>query len=96
MKNVSKNLDSGGLSTKDLAIGVAKTALARPIILVVIAALIIGLGLYLNWPTIVGLGFAPLIFTLAPCALMCALGLCGMSGSKVKGDSKPPSQDDKS
>lgn len=73
---------------------VAITAIKRPLVMVVTVALIIGIGLYLNWPAIVALGFAPLILTLAPCALMCAFGLCGMAGSKNKNDSKPPSRED--
>jgi len=33
-------------------------------------------GLTLSWSWVVALGVAPLILTLGPCLVMCALGLC--------------------
>jgi hypothetical protein len=33
-------------------------------------------GLALNWSWLVAVGIAPLLLALAPCAAMCALGLC--------------------
>jgi hypothetical protein len=68
-------------------------AIKQPFFLVASGALIIGAGLYLNWPAVAALGLAPLILTFAPCAVMCALGLCAMSASKNKADGKPPTQD---
>jgi len=94
MEDQIKTTDASTLSTKNLVTRVLRTAIRQPIILVSSAALIIGLGLYLNWPAVVTLGLAPLVLTLAPCALMCALGLCAMSGNKDKTDGKPPAQDD--
>lgn len=80
-------------NTLSIANLVART-IGQPILLVASGALIIGAGLYLNWPAIAALGLAPLILTFAPCALMCALGLCAMSASRNKSDGKPPVQDD--
>ena len=94
MENQFQNTDSDSTSTTSLVVRVLKGALGQPIYLVAVAALIIGSGLYLNWATMVALGFAPLILTLTPCALMCAFGLCGMAGSKNKDDGKPPSRED--
>jgi type IV secretory pathway VirB2 component (pilin) len=37
---------------------------------------IVAIGLALNWNWLVAVGAAPLILSLAPCAAMCALGLC--------------------
>ena len=91
MDNQIQNTDS---NTTSPFIRVLKGALGQPVYLVAVAALIIGSGLYLNWATMVALGFAPLILTLAPCALMCAFGLCGMAGRKNKDDGKPPSRED--
>lgn len=56
----------------------------RGLILLTVAAL--GAGLVLNWSWLVAAGIAPLLLALAPCAAMCALGLCmnkmgGKSGS---------------
>lgn len=48
----------------------------------------IGGGAAFNWDWLVAVGAAPLILSLAPCAAMCALGLCmrGGSGGCAKND----------
>ncbi len=46
------------------------------------AMALIGAGLFLNWGWLTAVGAAPLILALAPCAVMCGLGLCMMGGSK--------------
>lgn len=43
---------------------------------------LIGAGMALNWGWLTAVGAAPLILALAPCAVMCGLGLCMKSGSK--------------
>ena len=48
-----------------------------PVVIGGTAVVLAGLALGWNWLTAVGL--APLILSLAPCAIMCALGLCMMS-----------------
>jgi hypothetical protein len=50
------------------------------------AITVAGLALGWNWLTAVGL--APLILSLAPCLIMCALGMCMMS----RGNSSSPTQ----
>lgn len=52
----------------------------RGLILAAMAA--IGAGLWLNWGWVAAIGAAPLILAVAPCAVMCGLGLCMMGGSK--------------
>ena len=47
------------------------------------AGLAIGGGLYFGWGYVVAAGLAPLILGVAPCATMCALGLC-MGGGNNK------------
>jgi hypothetical protein len=94
LKKLLQNANAGTLSTKNMAARVITPAIKRPLLLVTAATLIIGAGLYLNWPAIVTLGLAPLILTFAPCALMCAFGLCAMSGSKNRTEGKQPTQDD--
>jgi hypothetical protein len=42
----------------------------------VLAVAIVGAGLALNWSWLVAAGIAPILLALAPCAAMCALGLC--------------------
>ena len=42
-------------------------------------------GLWLGWPWLVAAGVAPIILTFAPCAVMCALGMC-MSRTRASSD----------
>lgn len=51
----------------------------------IVAALALGVpALWLGWPWLVVAGVAPILLALAPCAIMCALGLCAMrAGSKA-------------
>lgn len=46
--------------------------------LIVAAIALTGIGLALGWNWLVAVGAAPLILSLAPCAAMCALGICAM------------------
>ena len=61
----------------------------RDLILSAMAA--IAAGSWLNWGWLTALGAAPLILSLAPCAVMCGLGICCMkSGSKSCGSKSNP------
>jgi hypothetical protein len=44
--------------------------------LIVLAALLASVGLAFNWSWLVAVGAAPLILSVLPCVVMCALGLC--------------------
>lgn len=44
--------------------------------LLVLAVAAVGMGLYFSWGWLAAVGLAPLLLALAPCAAMCALGLC--------------------
>lgn len=44
--------------------------------LILLTVIALGAGLVLNWSWLVAVGLAPLLLALAPCAAMCALGLC--------------------
>lgn len=48
----------------------------RRVLVGIAAAVIVG-GTALNWGWLVAVGAAPLVLMLAPCAAMCAIGLCG-------------------
>ena len=62
--------------------------------LLAIGALALGLGAYSSWGWLVAAGIAPLLLTFAPCAAMCALGLCTMGGkSKSPTDVASPDSD---
>ena len=41
---------------------------------------ILGMGMALNWDWLAAVGAAPIILSLAPCALMCTIGICCMKG----------------
>lgn len=60
---------------------------ARPYIggrrsLIFLAIGVVGAGAWLNWSWLAAIGVAPILIALAPCAVMCALGLCAMGGKK--------------
>ena len=61
----------------------------RGIIVLTLAAA--GIGLYLGWGWLAAVGIAPILLALAPCAAMCALGLCMNKGGgkSCSTDSKP-------
>jgi hypothetical protein len=44
--------------------------------LIVLAAVLAGVGLTFNWSWLVASGAAPLILSVLPCVAMCGLGLC--------------------
>ena len=44
--------------------------------LIMLAAVAVAGGLAFNWSWLAAVGATPLILALAPCAVMCALGLC--------------------
>jgi hypothetical protein len=55
-------------------------------------------GLALGWSWLSAIGVAPVILSLAPCAAMCALGVCAMRWGNASGstrDTSPSSMDDK-
>jgi hypothetical protein len=48
----------------------------------IVAAVALGIpALWIGWPWLVVAGVAPLLIALAPCAIMCGLGLCAMKSS---------------
>lgn len=44
--------------------------------LILLTVAILGTGMFFNWGWLVAAGIAPLLLALAPCAAMCALGMC--------------------
>ncbi|MGQ0654803.1 MAG: hypothetical protein ACT4P4_21485 [Betaproteobacteria bacterium] len=54
-------------------------------------------GLYASWGWLAAVGIAPLLVALAPCAAMCALGLCAhkMGGKSCSTDSVKKVPEDK-
>jgi hypothetical protein len=61
----------------------------------VLGAVLLGLGAWFNWAWLVAAGAAPLILALAPCAVMCLMGMClhkghGQSGCQGAGGTDLP------
>ena len=44
--------------------------------LLVAGIVVVGTGMALNWDWLTAMGAAPIILSLAPCALMCSVGIC--------------------
>tara|TARA_R110002167_G_scaffold366367_3_gene595485 strand:+ start:9398 stop:9673 length:276 start_codon:yes stop_codon:yes gene_type:complete len=56
------------------------------------AGLIVSAVMFMNWDSLVSIGAASIILAVAPCLIMCSLGLCmNKSGCKKK---KPPEDTD--
>lgn len=49
----------------------------RRVLIAIALAVVVG-GAYLGWGWLVAAGIAPILLALAPCAAMCAIGLCAM------------------
>ena len=54
-------------------------------VLLALGVLLLITGAFFSWGWLVAAGVAPILLTLAPCAIMCGLGLCSM---KMMGSSK--------
>ena len=86
------------LSLAQTARALAVHYLGNRKVLLVLAVAIVGAGLALNWSWLVAAGIAPILLALAPCAAMCALGLCmsrmgGKSCSSGKDTNAAPRTD---
>ena len=51
-----------------------------------------GAGLALGWDWLTAVGIAPLLISVAPCLIMCALGMCmmGKAGKAISNESSAP------
>ena len=56
--------------------------------LVILGILVVAAGLYAGWGWLAAVGLAPIILSLAPCAVMCAIGACAMSRGRSSGASQ--------
>ena len=68
---------------------VVRSVLGNRFGLLAIAAGVMGLSAYSSWGWLVAVGLAPMLLAIAPCAAMCAFGMCTMGGkSKIGTDVK--------
>ena len=70
----------------------ARIGRARALVLLGLA--LAGAGVALNWSWLAAIGVAPILLSLAPCAAMCALGMCmnKMGGKSCSTESKATDQ----
>ncbi len=59
--------------------------------LTILGLAVVSGGLALGWGWLTAIGLAPIILSLAPCAVMCAIGACAMSRGGSSCD-KPTAQ----
>lgn len=93
MSGMTETTHAGERSLARIVVGLLRYYFGgrRGLIVLTVAAL--GAGAFLNWGWLVAAGIAPLLLTLAPCAAMCALGLC-MNKAGSKSCSGEPKSDD--
>lgn len=60
--------------------------------LLILTLISVGTGAAMNWGWLTAIGLAPLILALAPCVVMCGLGLCMMRGSSACSNKNDPSK----
>ena len=88
---------TGELSWTSTLTGLARHYLGGRRGLMVLAGIIISAGLILSWGWLAAVGIAPILLALAPCAAMCALGLCmnKMGGKRCSKESASAREDSK-
>lgn len=73
--SVARNWTGGSKRPTSLVLGSRRTWLA-------LAVVGLAAGAALNWSWLVAAGIAPLLLAFAPCAVMCALGMCMKRGGE--------------
>lgn len=91
MNAPTKAKKTQGLSLLQTVLGLLRHYLGGRRGIIVLALTAAGAGLYLGWGWLAAAGIAPVLLALAPCAAMCALGLCMNKGggTSCATDSKP-------
>ncbi len=88
MKSIAKRRPLG------VALRRGPPKMSRPVLLLIALGGATAAGLWLGWPAMVAAGVAPILIGLAPCAVMCALGLCvgGMGRRALRQPLSPEDQ----
>lgn len=55
----------------------------------VVGLVVLAIGLWLGWDWLAAVGALPVLLALAPCAAMCALGLCMRGGTGGSCEQQP-------
>ncbi len=70
------------------ALHVARFYLGNRWVLLALGSVVLIIGAAVNWSWLVAAGVAPILLAVAPCAVMCALGLCAMKMTHGSNGSK--------
>ena len=77
--NTIEPATQAGAPTAQRARDFVRRAVAGPRGLIILGIAVVAGGLVLGWGWLTAVGLAPIILALAPCAAMCAIGMCAMS-----------------
>ncbi len=91
MSVTMKPTNTGELSSTRIVIGLLRHYLGGRRGLIMLTVIAVAGGAFFGWGWLVAAGIAPLLLAFAPCAAMCALGLCmnKMSGKSCSAAPKP-------
>ncbi len=94
MNATTETKKTGEMSLAGSTVGLLRYYLGGRRGLILFTVMALGAGLFLGWGWLVAAGIAPLLLALAPCAAMCALGLCmsKMGGKECSTQSSPADQ----
>ncbi len=88
---VVKSTETAEVPLSRLGLNLARYYLGNRWVLLALGGLAVIIGLYFGgWSWLVAAGIAPILLTLLPCAIMCAVGLCSM---KMMGGSSEAKSD---
>ena len=97
MNGSTQTTKTDELSWTSTLAGIARHYLSGRRGLMALAVITISAGVFLSWGWLAAVGVAPILLALAPCAAMCALGLCmnKMGGKSCSNKSAAENEDDK-
>jgi hypothetical protein len=73
---VAKPTETAEVSLSRLALNLARYYLGNRWVLLALGAAVLVAGIGLNWSWLVTAGIAPILISVLPCLVMCALGVC--------------------
>jgi hypothetical protein len=73
---VGKPTETAEVPLSRLALNLARHYLGNRWVLLALGAVVLLAGIGLNWSWLVAAGLAPILISVLPCLVMCALGVC--------------------
>jgi hypothetical protein len=81
---VAKPTETAKVPLSRLALNLARYYLGNRWVLLALGAAVLLAGIGLNWSWLVAVGLAPILISVLPCLVMCALGVCMLCRSSEK------------